>query len=72
MAPAMEGYGGCGERSEPVGMTRRREREPSEAKEGSGWPLREAGEVHCELMRRRGCCHRCKPWGLVCACLGRL
>ena len=52
MALALEGYGGRGERSEPVGMTRRRERKPSEAKEGSGWPLREAGEVHCELMRR--------------------
>ena len=66
----MEGYGGRGERSEPVGMTRRREREPSEAKEGSGWPLREAGEVHHELMRRRGCCHRCKPRGRAWACLG--
>ena len=61
----MEGYGGREERSEPVRMTCRREREPSEAKEGSGWPLREAGEVHCELMCRRGCCRRCKPRGLT-------
>ena len=26
--------------------------------------------VHRELMRRRGCCHRCKPRGRAWACLG--
>ena len=57
-APAIEVQGGRGERSEPVGVMHRRERERAEAREGSGVAFYGGAMVHRGRVRRRGRC-RC-------------